>query len=334
MRVGHAGGDRRAALRQAGQRADEVGRQAGDEARPLQHRVDVPRRMVVGEDRPAQILLGAGRLEVARGGEDRVDGVVGVLAAVLVGVDAVGAPARGHELHPALRAGRRDVEVAAVVGLDLVDRRQDLPRHAVLDPRRLVDRQQKRRDREVADEEVRDPRRRRGRGQRAGQSLRPRCTSSAVPGSSSSPPSAGRRSRSGARASSRAAAAGPARSGAPGAATNLGSESRTKSSGASTGGVYGRGTVRGRRGGGHGRRRLRRLGRRGPRRGTGRRIGRRSSSWWAWRCSGAGSSASAPSGAGRPTIPTPSARIVASRRGLRLGGVGDSIRGPRIASGA
>ena len=55
------------------------------------------------------------------------------------------APARGH------------VQVAAVVGLDLVDRRQHLPAHAVLDPRRLVDRQQERRHPELPDDEVRDP---------------------------------------------------------------------------------------------------------------------------------------------------------------------------------
>jgi hypothetical protein len=42
--------------------------------------------------------------------------------------------------------------------------------------------------------------------------------------------------------------------------------------------------------------------------------------------------AAVPAAAGAPTIPTPSARIVASRRGLRLGGVGDSIRGPRSAT--
>ena len=90
---------------------------------------------------------------------------------------------------------RRDVEVAAVVGLDLVDRRQDLPRHAVLDPRRLVDRQQKRRDREVADEEVRDLRRRRGR-QRAGRPARPRRRPPRPCRRSSSSPSRRRRRRS------------------------------------------------------------------------------------------------------------------------------------------
>ena len=41
---------------------------------------------------------------------------------------------------------RRDRQVGAVVGLDFVDRGEDLPRHAVLDRRRLVDRQQEQRD--------------------------------------------------------------------------------------------------------------------------------------------------------------------------------------------
>ena len=53
------------------------------------------------------------------------------------------------------RAGGGDVEVAAVVGLDLVDRREDLPAHAVLDAGGLVDREQERRDAELVDEEVR-----------------------------------------------------------------------------------------------------------------------------------------------------------------------------------
>src|SRR4029079_2911946 len=47
------------------------------------------------------------------------------------------------------------------VGLDLVDRGEDLPAHAVLDAGSLVDRQQEARDAELVDEEVRhaDPRR-------------------------------------------------------------------------------------------------------------------------------------------------------------------------------
>ena len=53
------------------------------------------------------------------------------------------------------RARGRDVEVAAVVGLDLVDRREDLPAHAVLDAGGLVEREQERRDPELVDEEVR-----------------------------------------------------------------------------------------------------------------------------------------------------------------------------------
>ena len=53
------------------------------------------------------------------------------------------------------RAGGGDVEVAAVVGLDLVDRGEDLPAHAVLDAGGLVDREQERRDPELVDEEVR-----------------------------------------------------------------------------------------------------------------------------------------------------------------------------------
>ena len=107
-------------------------------------------------------------LQVARGGEDRVDRVVRVLAAVVVGVDAVALPGRGHELHPAHGAGGRDVEVAPVVGLDLVDRGEDLPAHAVLDAGGLVDREQEGRDAELLDEEVRHADRRRT-GERDGE---------------------------------------------------------------------------------------------------------------------------------------------------------------------
>ena len=111
--------------------------------------------MVVGEDRLADVGLGTRGAQVAGGGEDRVDRVEGVLEAVAVGVDAVLLPGRGHELHPAERAGGGDVEVAPVVGLDLVDRRQHLPAHAVLDAGGLVDGEEEGRDAELVDEEVR-----------------------------------------------------------------------------------------------------------------------------------------------------------------------------------
>src|SRR5439155_20700987 len=94
---------------------------------------------------------------------DRVDRVVGIAAGVAVGVQAPAPPRAREELHPPDGAGGRDVEVAPVVGLDLVDRGEDLPPDAVLDARRLVDRQQERRDPELVDEEVRDADRRRTR---------------------------------------------------------------------------------------------------------------------------------------------------------------------------
>ena len=65
------------------------------------------------------------------------------------------------------RAGGGDVEVAAVVGLDLVDRGEDLPAHAVLDAGGLVDGEEEGRDAELVDEEVRHADRRRGPGWRA-----------------------------------------------------------------------------------------------------------------------------------------------------------------------
>ena len=162
---------REAAVGQAGQRADHRGRHGGDRLRALEHVGDVPVGVVVGEDRAAQIGLCTGRLQVARGGEDRVNRVVRVAVAVAVGVGPVRLPCGRHELHPALRAGGRDVEVAAVVGLDLVDRREDLPAHAVLDAGGLVDRQQEDRDPEPLDHEVRHSRHGRGRRQQIGGGL-------------------------------------------------------------------------------------------------------------------------------------------------------------------
>ena len=155
--VARVGGDGEVgALGQARQRADQVVGELRVLVGVQQDLVHVPVSVVVGEDRVAQVLLGAGGLQVAAGGADRVDGVVGVLAPVLVGVDPVGPPARGDELHPAQGARRGDVEVGAERGLDPVDRGQHLPRHPVLGAAGLVDRQQERRDLELVDDEVGD----------------------------------------------------------------------------------------------------------------------------------------------------------------------------------
>ena len=107
-----------------------------------------------------------GRLQVPGGGEDRVGRVVRVLEAIAVGVDPVLRPLRGQELHPALGAGAGDAQVAAVVGLDLVDRREHLPGDPVGGAGGLVDRQQERRDLEAFDEEARHARDRRSERQR------------------------------------------------------------------------------------------------------------------------------------------------------------------------
>jgi hypothetical protein len=153
--VGALGAHREAALGQAGERADEIARDAADHLRPHQDAVDVPIGVVVSEDRPPEVLVAARCLEVASRREDRVNRVERVLHAILVGVHAVLLPGRGHELHPAQRAGGGDVQVAAVVGLDLVDPGQDLPTDAVLHAGGLVDREQEGRDAELVDEEVR-----------------------------------------------------------------------------------------------------------------------------------------------------------------------------------
>src|SRR5207244_7852322 len=117
-------------------------------------------RVVVREDRRAQVRGGAGGAQIAAGGEDRVGGVVGVLEAVAVGIDAVDGPRRWQELHPSLGTGARDAEVAPVVGLDLVDRREHLPGDAVGGSGGLKQRQQERGDAKAFDEERRYSRQR------------------------------------------------------------------------------------------------------------------------------------------------------------------------------
>ena len=156
--VAGVGGDREVgALGQPGERADQVLGQLAVAARVEQHLLHVPVGVVVGEDRVVEVALAPGRLQVAGGGADRVHRVVGVLAPVAVGVDPVGGPGRGDELHPAHRPGAGDVEVGAEGGLDLVDRGQHLPGDVVLGAAGLVDRQQEGRDLEGVDDEVGDP---------------------------------------------------------------------------------------------------------------------------------------------------------------------------------
>jgi hypothetical protein len=82
------------ALGEPGERADEVGRQLAVGPRVEQHLLHVPVGVVVGEDRVVEVLAASSRLEVGGGGADRVDRVVGVLAAVAVGVEARRPPRR------------------------------------------------------------------------------------------------------------------------------------------------------------------------------------------------------------------------------------------------
>ena len=91
------------------------------------------------------VLRSAGGAEQAGGGEDRVPGVVGVLGAVAVAVDAEGFPARREELHPSFGFRRGDAEVRAKAGLDPVDPcedRRSFLSQPVLRRRLLVDRDQ------------------------------------------------------------------------------------------------------------------------------------------------------------------------------------------------
>ncbi len=147
----------KASLDEPGQRPDEGVGHPADELGSQEHRLDVPRGVVVRKDRLREVLRCAGRVEIPRGRKDRVHRVVGVRVARSGDVHPVALPRRRQELHPANGARARHGQVAPVVGLDLVDRRQHLPRDVVLDPGGLVDRQQEGRDLEGVDEEVRDP---------------------------------------------------------------------------------------------------------------------------------------------------------------------------------
>ena len=102
-----------------------------EELRQLLHLVHVPLRMVVREDRAGDVGLSAGGRQVARCRGDRVFRAPRVRDAVAVPVESPPLPGRGHELHPADRAGGARPHVAAEVRLDLVDRGEYLPGDAV-----------------------------------------------------------------------------------------------------------------------------------------------------------------------------------------------------------
>ena len=168
-------GHREAAFDQLAKRVDHPFWDPADHLGAQQHRLHVPPGVVIGVDRVLKVRGGAGRVQVAGSGEDRVDRVVRVGVAGVGGVDAVALPGRGQELHPADGTCAGDRQVPPVVGLDLIDRRQHRPRNVVLDPRRLVDGEQERRDLKARDEEVGDRRRRRGKRERERRGGRGRC---------------------------------------------------------------------------------------------------------------------------------------------------------------
>src|SRR5262249_55372273 len=139
-------GDGQASGDPARERRDRRLPGAGEQRGRQEDGVEVFIGVVVGEDRAAEVGCRPSRGQIAGGGEDRVHRVVRVGVARVESVHAVLDPGRRHELHPPDRAGRGDRLVAAVVGLDFVDRGEDLPWHAVPDGGRLVDGKQKQRD--------------------------------------------------------------------------------------------------------------------------------------------------------------------------------------------
>ena len=157
-------------LCQARKRTDQRIRKAAILLRPKQHLIDVPVGVVVGEHRLADVVIPTRGPQVAGRGADRVDRVVRVLPSIVVGVDSVGRPGRGDELHPALGPGRGDIEVGAEGRLYLVDRGQYLPGDPVLGTAGLIDREQEGRNLEGVDDRIRDPDR--GRPERRGRQTR------------------------------------------------------------------------------------------------------------------------------------------------------------------
>ena len=103
--------------------------------------------------------------EVVGRGADRVDRVVGVLAAVAVGVEAVRLPSwRAGTASSRPRRRWRRSRLVPNAGLDFVDRGEHLPGDPVLGSAGLVDRQQEGRDLEGVDDEVGDADRGRAEG--------------------------------------------------------------------------------------------------------------------------------------------------------------------------
>ena len=136
----------RPGLRGVERAARVADRRARVQPRLRDHGADVRQRVVVRPDRPREVLAHARCSQVAGRGVDRVARAVGIGLAVAARVDRVAPPGRRKELHPADGAGARDGQVRAEVGLELVDRREQHPRHAVARARVLVDRDQPRRD--------------------------------------------------------------------------------------------------------------------------------------------------------------------------------------------
>jgi hypothetical protein len=93
VRIPRVGGDREVrSLGEAGERADQGVGQLAVLVGVEEDLVDVPVGVVVGEDRLADVLVTAGRSQVASGGANRINWVVRVLLAVVIRVDPVGGP--------------------------------------------------------------------------------------------------------------------------------------------------------------------------------------------------------------------------------------------------
>jgi hypothetical protein len=92
-----------------------------DAPRVAQHGVDVERRRVVVEERAAVVARRAVRVQVVRGAEDCVAGVVDIAS------EPVRSPRRRHELHRPLRACGAVVSELVEGALDEVDRGEHVP---------------------------------------------------------------------------------------------------------------------------------------------------------------------------------------------------------------
>ena len=148
-------------LHQPRQRRHQRIRHPPNQLRAQQHRLHIPRRMVISKNRPRQTPRRPRRVQIPRRRENRVNRVIRIRIPRPRRIHPPHLPRRRQKLHPPHRPSRRHTQIPPIISLNLINRRQHLPRHVILNPRRLINRQQKRRNRKTRNKEIRHTQRRR-----------------------------------------------------------------------------------------------------------------------------------------------------------------------------